>query len=246
MSATRVTRKIAFLHVPKCGGVSIETILKSGFPKKDRAPWYATKEFTSRRSEEFGRYRLIIGHFDYDTPRKLSHDFARAITFREPLELLVSLYNHAASRPGHPLHAQILDGHLSFAEFCISAPGSRNIISKCILGREVYRNLTKNGPLRNLDTALEMATQNLSTFGCIGMVDHLEYFRTRLIETLGMELPPMPQLNASPRIVRRDALTAAETDAFLQHNQMDIAVYRTVREIYDAKAQSRRQPAKRP
>lgn len=236
MTAAPGIRKIAFLHVPKCGGVSIEAILKAEFPKKQRAPWYATREFASASAELLDRYSLIIGHFDYDTLSTLSNQFVRAITFREPLDLLVSFYNHAASRPGHPLHTQIIERRLSFREFCISAPGSRNVISKCVLGRRAYKDLTRGGPPRNLDTVVEMATRNLSTFDCIGMLDRIEDFRTRLIKTLGMELPALAQLNASPKTVCRDALTASETDAFLEHNQMDIAIYRAAREIYDAKA----------
>jgi hypothetical protein len=228
-------RKVAFLHIPKCGGISIETILQAAYPKKDVSPLYFTRDFTPAAIESLTAYSLVIGHFDFDTLKRLQGDFLKAIVFREPLSLLVSLYNHAGSRPAHRLNAQIVAGELSFEKFCGQAPGSRNILSKSLLGREAYALLTKSGSGDQLGTATDMVKRNLATIDCVGMIDNLDGFRMDLMRKLGVELAKLPKLNSSPKLVELDRLTSAETDSFVRYNQMDIAVYRTIREIYEAK-----------
>jgi hypothetical protein len=228
-------RSVAFLHIPKCGGISIEAILKSAFHADEVSPLYFTREFESQTSEMLGAYRLIIGHFDFDTLKLLPEQFLKAIVFREPLALLVSLYNHAASRPAHRLHTQIKSGDLPFDKFCTSAPGSRNIISKSLLGRKVYAQLTKSDMPRKIEIGVDMALENLARFDCVGMLDQLDAFRTDLIRQLDCALPKLPRLNSSPRAVSIERLTEMETESFLNHNQMDIAVYRAVREFYEKK-----------
>jgi hypothetical protein len=232
-----LVRKIAFLHIPKSGGVSIEQVLKRHFPDKEIAPYYFPSEYAKvGEAADFASHKLIIGHFDYDLLARLDRTFIRAVLFREPLQLVVSLYNHAASRPAHRLHTAITSGELSFEKFSSGVGGSINILSKYLLGRTTYFALTANGVNEKMIArGAETATTHLAEFDCIGMLDDVQRFGQALSSVTGIDASNVPQLNGSqPKHINIGELTPTELASLERANRLDLAVYEAVRKCYEA------------
>lgn len=103
-------QRILFEHIPKCGGSTVFTWLKSQFPDrfiygiKGYSPTESRAEFISLSDRQRHGYFLVFGH----SAHKLlghSHPESNPITlFRDPLEKVVSLYWHAKQDKNHYLH----------------------------------------------------------------------------------------------------------------------------------------------
>ena len=99
----------------------MEQVLKTYFPREDIAPYYFPRDYAEVKSaEQLRPYKLFIGHFDYDLLERLDSDFLKVVLIREPLQLVVSLYN----LPGPDLY-------INFAKISLtSRPASvREILS---------------------------------------------------------------------------------------------------------------------
>jgi hypothetical protein len=228
-------KKLAFLHIPKSGGVSIEQVLKKHFSHDTVAPYYFPHEYAKLDKAAVAvQYRLIIGHFDYDLIKQLDRTFTKAVLFREPLQLVVSLYNHAASRPAHRLHAAISSGELPFAKFC-RVGGANNILSKYLLGRSVYFELTANGLNEEvIEKAVATARAHLGEFDCIGMLNEIDRFGRMLSSAVGIDALEIPKLN-SPQTKRVGIheLTPTERHCLETANRLDLAIYDAVVKGYE-------------
>jgi hypothetical protein len=239
MSDTRqAVPKLAFLHVPKCGGVSVETQLKKCFAPSDVAPFYFPHEYKDVRDRAaLQAYSLIIGHFDHDVLELLRPGFIKAILFREPFAQAISLYNHAASRPRHTLHERIVRGDMPFAEFCKVA--AKNTLSKYLLGRGNFAKIAGDRPLsvaaRNV---VELAKEHLNHFDCVGMLYEMERFHRLLSDKIGLNLDPFEKTNSSPQEIRIGSITREEWLAFEDANAFDLAVYEAVRDYYERSRRS--------
>jgi hypothetical protein len=103
-------QRILFEHIPKCGGSTVFTWLKSQFPDrfiygiKGYSPTESRADFISLSDRQRHGYFLVFGH----SAHKLlghSHPESNPITlFRDPLEKVVSLYYHAKQDKNHYLH----------------------------------------------------------------------------------------------------------------------------------------------
>lgn len=229
--------KLAFLHIPKSGGVSVEQVLKKHFPREKIAPYYFPHEYAKIESSvdpcSFG---LIIGHFDYDLVKRLDRTFVRAVLFRDPLQLVVSLYNHAASRPAHRLHTAISAGDLPFEKFCRTVSGASNILSKYLLGRSTYFEYVADGVNEKvIEKGVAAARRHLANFDCIGMLDEMDQFGRMLSFTAGIDMSEIPRLNSSrSKRVAIDELTPAERRSLVAANRLDLSIYEAVRKSYEA------------
>jgi hypothetical protein len=233
-----MTRKLAFLHIPKCGGVSVEAAAKKWFSPAEVAPYYFPYEYKHADPSALRAYGLIIGHYDFDILQALGPSYVKGVVFRDPLSLLVSLYNHAATRPRHALYAAISNGELGFERFCRTVGGAKNIISKYLLGREEYSTICEKASGAELITSgVEIATRNLCRFDCMGLTSKMAEFADQLSGQLGVRFGPVARLNHARRdVISLESLTGKERLAFEETNAMDIAVYESIERCYEVGA----------
>lgn len=232
----RPRSKVAFLHVPKCGGVSVESQLRKCFAPSEVIPLYFPHEYKDIKDQtKLEAFSLIIGHFDHDVIALLGPTYVKAILVREPLSLVVSLYNHAASRPKHALHETILAGQMPFIKFCGRVAGTKNILAKYLLGRGTFAQLAAQRPLNQaVRNVVKIAKQHLSHFDCIGMLDEMDRFHRLLSYAIGINLDPFKKSNSSPQTISVDDLTREERSMFESANAFDIEVYEAVRGHYES------------
>ena len=84
--------RLVFLHVPKCGGTTLHTVLARHFEPDTICP-ERFNGLRARRLEELARFSFFSGHFDLESCRALLGRDIRIVTLlREPRARLVSLY----------------------------------------------------------------------------------------------------------------------------------------------------------
>lgn len=133
-------QEIIFVHMPKCAGSSMKTILKDNFgkeyredyesfcriPQKERFQAIATEINNGKNYER--KTGIVFGHFypmkyaeSYYPPSDIKRVFATFL--RDPAERLMSHYAYwkRTDYPNHFLWRQMDRENWSFAEFALSA-----------------------------------------------------------------------------------------------------------------------------
>jgi len=130
-------KTLLFMHIPKCGGTTLRTILRSWFEPTEaiavstESPQTIT---TFKQREDYDSIRLIYGHFKYS---ENIHDYIPDSSYftlvRDPIERAISTYFYVKQTPAHRLHeaAQNLSVE-DFYEECLRP--ARNCMTNFISG----------------------------------------------------------------------------------------------------------------
>ncbi|HVW20285.1 MAG TPA: hypothetical protein VHC86_03650 [Opitutaceae bacterium] len=193
------------VHVPKCGGISFQHVLRGIFGKK---LWLNYGAFTGR---EGARYELIPrgtlcvhGHFKADTFDDLVPQPELVTWFRHPVDRVVSAYYHFLrhDEPGNASWRALTERGLSLEQFA-ELEGMRNEAAQFLAGKP------------------------LSSFRFVGVmeryVDSLRLFG----EAFGVRVPAVPPLeNVNPRrVTDHYPISRSTYDHILALNSRDLVLY---------------------
>lgn len=126
-----------FLHIPKTAGRSITRIIERNYPEDGRVAGQQTGLFfPADRSNGVPRQggtrapidvaslpaenTILTGHIPFDCIAGQKSRFRIFTMLRDPVDRLVSEYNHAATAPHHYLHEHVRDDRISFRDYCLS------------------------------------------------------------------------------------------------------------------------------
>lgn len=194
------TKRVIFLHIPKCGGTTLHHML---------GQWYGTENMHPERFNGLYRYaaaqlasKLVFsGHFDYYSTTLVPGPKQLISFLRDPVDRLVSLYNFhrahnsAAIKRGNlqlPRWANEHDIDDYFAHSKIRAhPAVDNSITRYFSDIPQIATPMENPALREvtLDEMLEQALRNLEKFAFVGFMDRYDEDIERLAETLDRPAP---------------------------------------------------------
>lgn len=118
-------RMVAFLDVPRTGGIHVSGALQDGLG--EQVLWHAAvaqgadragqpyEDYVRSTPEIYAGRRVMAGHFHCDDA--LVRHCPRPVIFagvvREPLERALSLYDDIRTRPLHPRHAELIQRTLA-------------------------------------------------------------------------------------------------------------------------------------
>lgn len=122
-------RRVAFLHIPKCGGTTIFQHFKSniGGSRSGRIARFDAMqfaEFSAPALDEARRAQFVSGHFGWNAMAASGDDAFRFTVLRDPYERLVSLYRF--SRLKQKAESAVFEAvfeaakQRSFGDFCLS------------------------------------------------------------------------------------------------------------------------------
>lgn len=110
MSKTAINNRVLFIHIPKCGGRTFNSILDSIYPSQDRFDIRVVKniksnmdEFHSMSQEDKDGLKLVKGHQHFGLHSEFSTPSEYISFLRNPIERVVSYYYFVMRIPNHRL-----------------------------------------------------------------------------------------------------------------------------------------------
>ena len=220
--------KCFYLHIPKCGGTSLQYQLKNIYPQSTIAPISYSKEFEKLYSEDIEKYLLFAGHFDDSIRRAIRGDLISMIVLREPIKRVVSLvrYQKQEALISNRDNARDYANPLVFKNTTLekiykstSSPeffSISNFMTRLLVGGDALNaeNLAKSH--------LESAKKNLKEYTVVGFAEDMQTVVNRVSSKLGVPCRPDIILN---KTIYDEPLTSADLACIRQHNQLDLALY---------------------
>ncbi len=227
--------KIAFLHIPKTAGTSLRQIVEQQYPPPECLSLYEEALYILGDSdkevprnffkESISLAKVLYGHVPFGIHETLDISCKYVTFLRHPLDLVVSLYNHAANDQGSPFYADIQAG-MSLLELLSSERWryNNNSMTHIIINRvmEADGKIPKCEALSIFEEVLELIDQH---FLFIGLTERLPEGVAALGNLLGWKQSyEIPSLNvtANKRVQELDAKTCA---AIEKQNRLDIMLY---------------------
>lgn len=225
--------KLAFMHIPKTGGIATErVILAACGADLSVCPVYQPPEYDGKTYADYPDHAFYQGHFRMDFLDTLPKDYLKVTVLRPPQDLVLSLYNHIASRPAHALHEAANAEGASFAGLISGNAGLQNIQTKYVLGRVAYRDICLDEtrkPAERVEAMLEVARENLKKFDLIGCTPRLGDFIADLGPLTGKDLPAPKRENQNKFSAQTaDALTEEDQAAIRRATWADRPLYKMV------------------
>lgn len=222
--------KIAFMHIPKTGGISVERSLASAVAKgTSTCPTYFAPDFDNKTFEDLPDFDIYHGHFDYAFLKTVPATYKRIVVLRQPADQILSLCNHIASRKEHALH-ETAQG-ISLAELLNKNTSLHNQMTKHLLGKPRFRALVKSHK-SNKERAKVMvpeALANVKTFDVIGITPRLNKFVQDTGKVLDLDLPaPLRENKNKFTTFKADELSEEDRKALRQACWADRPVYRAI------------------
>jgi len=230
-------QKIYFLHLPKCGGVSINRAMSRAFgPQKlagldPKASWRAAqikgKDPMEYRMSLLHYYlamqnvNVVTGHFtwDDDVYDRFSSDWAYVTLLRDPIRRWFSHYFYDRYTKGG--YFKVDDDLASF----LHSERAREMGT-------LYTRRLSDSQVTDLDYAAEQAKANLEKFDVLGLTEDMNAFVDRFSRQLGVRLS-IPRKNANPAGGEKAKAQENEdyVDAVRELCKHDMAIYDHARKL---------------
>lgn len=237
-----------FLHVPKCGGVSLYASLAAPFSRDELYPiplpppgdWLDAERFPVRVVDDLvvahrafdaahaERCRLVLGHFDAGVCARAR--LAPFTVLRDPVDRVVSQYRHAARTAdafNRYLHERIAAGMR--IEDMAADPQLVDAFARATARQLAGCLWSPDAPALDDDALLAQALDGLDRCVAVGVTERLDASVLVIADAFGWPAPPpVPRLNAAPRTV--DVEGDPEVDARLRDGirdvcRIDVALY---------------------
>lgn len=234
-------KTVVFIHIDKCGGMTLRDYLASQFPAEQIRPVPCPEELVSvkptypithmdlfehhRQYRRNPHYKLVMGHYDTGILRYFDEPIVTVTVLRDPVERVVSLWKFI--RREGLAHRQLAED--------ANQLGLDGWIRK-------YVGLWENAMVRQIagvrwsserwlavdEVLYQQAVDRLIEIDYIGILPRLDDLLANLAEEMGWMQPEPKRLNASVRQVD----VSAETRAFIeQHCRYDIDLYQVAEGI---------------
>jgi len=225
-----------FIHVPKTGGKSIESLLFSNYNRDKMVPIYRTggqdlsDVFSQYSDEELLYAELIYGHIPHRIHDLINRPCSYFTVLRDPVERFLSFYRFVKyDFDAHPLHQKLQSGEKTIEDIIGPNHPESNMMTKLLAGCDTREKL--------FPEMLDLAKANLDKMACFGIQEEFDASCLLLTKKLEWSMPFYQRTNVSS--VSKDTVqnTGEITEAIIKKIEkaqyLDIELYGYAKNKFD-------------
>src|SRR5690554_3996020 len=190
--------KVAFIHVPKTAGTSVNSYFKDYLGSKQSGRCINYRDFRSSPLDGFvekaREARFVSGHMPWTVFESFRDDHTFAFTFlRDPFDRLRSLYHHAANFPPHMRDDDQIRmvKEMNLEQFLASTHPDIRYRTDNYLARQLTGQMNCFPETDRERTALaELAIHNLTTLNFVGLVERFDQDFAEIAAVARLPKPP--------------------------------------------------------
>ena len=244
MTSVHPEKPIAFLHIPKTAGCTLNAIIDRQYPAEQIYSFYteeAFDEFQELSEDCRAQIRMLRGHIGFEPREYVFGDIDpypnNHFTFlRDPIERVISHYYHVIRNPDNHLYPYTEEGQLKLREFLkTEAPTMlNNGQTRLVSG------LWEEASFGECDAEmLEVAKHNIREhFVLVGLTERFDEALCLLRTLLGWRnnISYVPR-NVGDNRPKRNRMSSETLAAITERNQLDIALYAYAEQLFEEKVQ---------
>lgn len=217
---------VIFLHLPKCGGTTLNRIIEWEYPPTrifsiDPSFFrWSHRKVCKWPAKRLARMRVFKGHMPFGLHERLPQP-ATYITFlREPVERVISEYYFAKHYVLHPQYRRMQSQTLE--EYALKTP-HHNLQTKLLAGRGDYPDFLAGDCD---DATLALAKENLARhFSLAGLTERFDEGLALLKLIFGWNIAKYASFNVTRVRPKKDTVSAAAQAVIAERNRFDVALY---------------------
>lgn len=227
----RYSRKLLYVHVPKCAGISVKKFLQQHY---SRWRTFSVYQHGTEQCDRFRRlpasrrhaFDLIVGHNAHNLVDYCSPSTVLATIIRNPVDRIVSHYFYVREQPKHYLHKIVMRDRMTLRDY-VNMQVSEELRNYMTCS---FACATQEEAARDPDGTLERAWAILrDRYQVVGVVERLESAIEALRAATGMSMPWVNTRYNTTRARRSlDELTEVDRQAIIENNTLDLQLYRRV------------------
>lgn len=217
---------IIFTHMPKTGGVSVNTIVKKQYGAGrvlelgSKRPKDVLENIVSMSFWTILRWRVISGHMIWGIHEWLPKSFTYFTVLRNPIERILSTYSYASASPAHHLHNDMVRRNMSLEEFIVwdQAVNINNLQCKLLSGLDPYKE-------NHMPTVLMQARYNLDHYCLVGLTERFKESLSIFSGLFGWRNVIIERQNVTPNRIKKKGVSPSTVRKIEEMNQYDLELY---------------------
>jgi hypothetical protein len=225
---------IIFLHLPKCGGTTLNRLIEWEYnplevfsvdPSFFRWSYW---RLAKTPIERLKRIRVFKGHMPFGLHQRLPRPATYITVLREPIDRAISSYYYAQSYKLDPQHR--IASRLSLEEYIRTTP-KENVQTKLLAG---YTNGYDFLSGECNAAMLETAKSNLSqSFSLIGLTERFDESLVLAKILFGWQIRQYANFNVTPSRPKKDAVPAAVRELVAERYRFDVMLYEYAEQLFN-------------
>lgn len=225
LNAANRPRRVAFDHLPKCGGAGLNAYLELHYPRRKTFITFGDRQLCVDRfkamheHQRFG-YELYRGHRIHELLDYVNPDCFKITVLRDPIERIISHYYYSKRDNKHYLHSQLVENNWSLYEYITLSQSNefKNFyvthFSRIPVGSQ--KNHESEAIEKAVDTLLE-------TYDLVGFLDEFSVFLSRLQEYARLVYEYRhSKVNRTKGRPSRSEIPKSTIDKIIEMNSLDI------------------------
>jgi len=225
---------IIFLHLPKCGGTTLNRLIEWEYSPLEIFSLdpsffrWSYARLSRTPIERFKRIRVFKGHMPFGLHERLPRPATYITVLREPIDRAISSYYYARSYKLDPHHR--MASKQSLEEYVRATPRD-NVQTKLVAGHANGYDFLSGECTAEM---LETAKRNLAEgFSLIGLTERFDESLVLAKILFGWQIRQYANFNVTSARPRKEAVPSAIQDLIAERFRFDIQLYAFAEQLFD-------------